>query len=243
MIYQLYDSDIRSLASKPETGMGYQIIRAELYGSHMARKFVVYNSEIAIDLNDTFLENKTKLFSSGVVMHFSESKWKFDHITKFSKLGLDTASIRVLNKSEAASNIRTLSFSEKSAKKRNTGGVAAIDAKAEYADGKEIFVRLSAFEDDRRIDFVANKLKEGSFTTTTQDYKDCCSSGDDPVDRYALPNDEEIKWAFYIQPTTSDYLQRGTVQPAFGHAGGGIECYFANGTSNNTYLEKKEYGK
>ena len=65
----------------------------------------------------------------------------------------------------------------------------------------------------------------------------------DPVDRYALPNDEEIKWSFYIKPKTVDILQRGIVQPAFDHAGGGIECYFIYGTSKETYLGTKEYGK
>jgi hypothetical protein len=58
-----------------------------------------------------------------------------------------------------------------------------------------------------------------------------------------LPNEEEIKWAFYIKPKSSDTLQRGIVQPAFDHAGGGIECYFDKGSSKDTYIEKREYGK
>ncbi len=243
MIYQLYDSDIRALASKPETGMGYQIIEAETSFLHYRRKYIVYNSEIAIDLNDSFLEHKTKLFSNRVIKHYFNHQERFDSLSSFDKLNIETKSIRLIAKSEAAGSIRSLSFALKSTKNRHTGSIGAINAITETANGKEIFVRLSAFEDDRRIDFAAKKLKEGSFTTTTEDYKDCYSTGDDPVDRYALPNEEEIKWAFYIQPKTSDTLQRGIVQPAFEHAGGGIECYFANGTSNNSYLEKREYGK
>jgi hypothetical protein len=62
------------------------------------------------------------------------------------------------------------------------------------------------------------------------------------VDRYALPNDEEIKHAFMIVPKKSDKLQRGIVQPAFGKTGGGIEAYFNQGTSLNTFINRKDYG-
>ena len=68
-------------------------------------------------------------------------------------------------------------------------------------------------------------------------------SNDDPIDRYALPNDETIKWAFYIQPKSWDKLQKGIVQPAFDHYGGGIEVYFEDETSYNTYFEKRICGK
>jgi len=54
---------------------------------------------------------------------------------------------------------------------------------------------------------------------------------------------KRIKWAFYILPKKDDSLQRGIVQPAFDHDGGGIEAYFENGTSNQTFLEKRAYGK
>jgi len=103
-------------------------------------------------------------------------------------------------------------------------------------------VRLSAYENDKRIDFEKKRLKDGTYTTTLYDYISCVKTKDDPVDRYALPNDETIKWAFYVQPKSNDTLQRGIVQPAFGHAGGGIEAYFENGTAENTYLLKKQYG-
>jgi hypothetical protein len=104
-------------------------------------------------------------------------------------------------------------------------------------------VRLSAYENDHRIDFEKKRLIEGSYTTTHLDYLDCVKLCDDPVDRYALPNDEPVEWAFYILPQTKDQLQRGVAQPAFGHAGGGIEAYFENGTSNDTYFVTKPYGK
>jgi len=242
MIYQLYSSDKETLLHKPETGMGYQIVEASKHGSYDTKKYIVYNSEVAVDLDSNFLSYKTKLFSNRVIKHVVDGQQKFEAISSLSMLPLETKSIVVLNKKQAPI-LKTFSAVEKVQNKRHSGSTGAIDSRVEFANGQEIFVRLSAFEDDKRIDFVEKKLKEGAYTTTEQDYKDCVSEKDNPVDRYALPNDEEIKWSFYIKPKTVDTLQRGIVQPAFDHAGGGIECYFANGTSKETYLEKREYGK
>ena len=128
-------------------------------------------------------------------------------------------------------------------KHRHRGGTGARDNPIEAANGAELFVRLSAYENDHRIDFEKKKLKKGSYTTTDLDYKDCVKYYDDPVDRYALPNDELIEWAFYILPKLLDELQRGIVQPAFGHDGGGIEVFFEKGTSDDTFLFRRPYGK
>lgn len=242
MVYELYVSAQASLLQKPETGMGYQIIEAK-YGTLERRQYVVYNSEVAIDLDSNFLDYKTKLFSNRVIRHVTtRGLQKFDAIDDLNLLPIETASISVLSKNQAP---KFISFSavEKNKKKRHSGTTGALGSRVEFANGQDIFVRLSAFEDDKRIDFDEKKLKTGSYTTTDQDYKDCLSEKDNPVDRYALPNDEEIKWSFYIKPVTMDTLQRGVVQPAFDHAGGGVESYFANGTYKETYLEKREYGK
>jgi len=48
----------------------------------------------------------------------------------------------------------------------------------------------------------------------------------DPIDRYALPNEIPIEWAFYIQPSINDLLLRGNVKANFGKKGGGREVYF-----------------
>lgn len=242
MIYRLYTSGTENLLRKPETGMGYQIVEASTYATYATKRYIVYNSEVAIDLDSNFLSYKTKLFSNRIIKHVVNGQQKFEAISNLSLLPLEAKSIVVLNKKQAPI-LKSFSVFEKVQNKRHSGTIGAIDGKIEFANGREIFVRLSAFEDDKRIDFTEKKLKDGSYTTTEQDYKDCVSEKDNPVDRYALPNDEEIKWSFYIRPKPGDTLQRGIVQPAFDHAGGGIECYFANGTSKETYLEKREYGK
>jgi len=233
MIYKLFISDSNTLQHKPETGMGYQIVEATRFGQTGVKRYIVYNSELVVNLDADFKTYKRQIFSEG----FSKV------LNRSNELILETNSIRVLNKAEIIQS-KALGFSEtKANKKRHSGDKGAKDNSQENANGTEVFVRISAYEDDKRIDFGDKKLKPGSYTTTEKDYNECVWTNDDPIDRYALPNDETIKWAFYIKPRTSDILQRGIVQPAFEHEGGGIEAYFENGTSTNTYFQKKSYGK
>ncbi len=228
MIYKAFSAFSNVLISKPETGMGYQVIDARKSGKFTSERFVVYNSELIVELDNRFETFKRQIISEG-----------FSNILNKSDL-LSLEIVNVLPKSQIK-QIRFLAESKRNNMVRYSGGVGAIDAKKENADGKEVFVRLSAYADDKRIDFANKKLKPGSYTTTLIDYQTCKRLNDDPVDRYALPNDETIKWAFHIQPKTSDQLQRGIVQPAFGHDGGGIEAYFENGTSIETFLYKLPY--
>ena len=74
-----------------------------------------------------------------------------------------------------------------------------------------------------------------------EDYLACKAKAEDPAERYALPNNDEIKFAFHIRPVKKDTLQRGTVQPANGKRGGGKEVYFENGTSKDTFLKQTSY--
>jgi hypothetical protein len=59
----------------------------------------------------------------------------------------------------------------------------------------------------------------------------CKYTKEDPIERYALPNNDEIKFVFYIQPIRTNTLQRGIVQPANEKQGGGKEVYFDQGTA------------
>jgi hypothetical protein len=212
--------------------MGYQLIEAKLLLQSYVKKYIVYNSELIIELDEKINENKLYIFEKGYLAVLNESK----------SLLLDTQSIKLIPK-PVVIQIGSLNESIIKNKHRYSGGKGAKENKIEDADGKEIFVRLSISDNDRRIDFIKKRLKDGAFTTTTQDYLDCLRFQDDPSDRYALPSNEKPKWSYYIQPKKGDKLQRGIVQPAFNHIGGGIEAYFQFGTSDSTYLDKRPYGK
>ncbi len=218
----------------PETGMGYQIIDAIKRDKHtrerFSERFVVYNSVLIVPYDSTFIESKRQLIKEG-----------FNNILDKSD-SLPLENVTLVYKS-AIQEMRVLSESKKRYRKRYSGGSSAIDNPKEDADGKEHFVRLSAYQNDRRIDFENKKLRPGTYATTSRDYMDCVQLADDPIDRYALPNDATVKWAFYIQPRAKDTLQRGIVQPAFGQDGGGLEVYFVDGTSRDTYKVTRPYGE
>ncbi|MBI4826148.1 MAG: hypothetical protein HY807_06965 [Nitrospirae bacterium] len=232
MIFKASDLDQAKFLSLSETGMGYQIIEARRYGKVNKESFVVYNSELIIDYDNQFSEFKRKTITEGYSIM----------LNKANKLSIETSSISLVPRSKITES-RYFTESQNKAKSRESGGKGAAESSQETANGKELFVRLSAYKNDKRIDFVNNRLLPGTFTTTNLDYSLCVRLSDDPIDRYALPNDEQLKWAFSIQPKTTDILQRGIVQPAFGRNGGGVEAYFKNGTSNNTYSGTKPYGK
>ena len=228
MIYKAQSQFTQSLLSLPETGMGYQIIDANRQGRFSTERFVVYNSELIVELDNNFNTIKRQILLESYTKMFSQSDF----------IALESP---ILVRQSAVRNVRTFSESSMNTKGRHSGTTGAIDNPPRYASGSEMFVRLSAYPDDKRIDFVKMKLKSGSYTTTEADYLTCKKYSDDPVDRYALPNDETIKWAFYIRPKSNDQYRPGVVQPANGHNGGGIEALFDNGTSDGTYLEKKPY--
>jgi len=119
----------------------------------------------------------------------------------------------------------------------------AKDNPVQLANGRMAFVRLSAFYDDKRIDRVNKCIRPGSYTTTMADYLTCILPLNkfDPIDRYAIPNNDPIKWVFDIIPKAGDSFQQGVVQPDFGKKGGGVECYFEKGTSFGSFTSEAEF--
>lgn len=220
MYYKLSSSQEFDLLNLPESGMGYQIIDAVKAGTYRREKFVILNSEIAIEMNGYEDGYVRKIINEGI----SKVKASANLIT--------LNSLTVLNERQ---------FRNYLSEPKNDNEKGALDNPIESANGNEMFVRLSAFDDDKRVDKVNRCLRPGSYTTTFEDYFQCVYTDDDPIERYALPNNEEIKFAFNIQPLISDTLQRGRVQPANGKRGGGKEAYFAKGTAKGTFKNQTPY--
>ena len=220
MYYRLTVSQEHEFLRLPETGMGYQIIEAAKTGSYSRERYIVLNSEIAIEMNGM----EEYLISMVLLQGTEACKRNLEFIQ--------------LNSIQLINNKLFRDIVKEPENKKDKG---AIDNPVENANGEEVFVRLSAFDNDRRVDKENRCLRPGSFTTTEADYLVCKYLNDDPVERYALPNNDEIKWAFYIQPDKTDTLQRGTVQPANGKRGGGKEAYFDKGTAKGTFFKQTEY--
>ncbi len=220
MIYKLAIEQEIHLLRLPETGMGFQVVEASQYGSYLREKFLVLNSEVVVKINESTSENVRKVINEGV------EKFKAS-----AQLIILTA-MTVLNEKQFRNIIN---------ESANPIERAAIENPVEEANGKEIFTRISAFEDDKRIDKIKLCLREGSYTTTNLDYLKCKETNDDPIERYALPNNDKIQFAFHIQPIKSDTLQRGIVQPANGKIGGGDEAFFAKETAFGTFKQQTFY--
>ncbi|MEO6130298.1 MAG: hypothetical protein ABIQ02_00515, partial [Saprospiraceae bacterium] len=193
---------------------------------------LVLYSEILIDLDDEFFKYRNFLSTKGfdeIVRSSPQISDPLDNL-RLGKKEMYPGHLKIVNDEKRKYHVR---------KEKNT----AINNLVEKGNGIEKFIRLSAFKNDKRIDVELKRLREGSYTTTIIDYLECLKILADPVDRYALPSDEKIKFAFYIQPTKDDELQRGVVQPAFEHSGGGDEVFFNAGTSANTLIKISPYGQ
>ena len=155
MIHKASFADIVKLLSLPETGMGYQMFEAALYGRSQKSKYCAYNGELIIDLDNNFASNKRLVFSR----HFSAI------LNETKSLAIETSSITILRKAQIVDTVKNLALevkmmseSAKKDKNRYSGGKGAVDNTKENASGKEIFVRVSAYENDRRIDFTKKRL-------------------------------------------------------------------------------------
>ncbi|HEV8079468.1 MAG TPA: hypothetical protein VGP43_02060 [Chitinophagaceae bacterium] len=220
MYYKLSTLQEKELLNKPETGMGYQVVEATKQNSYTLQKYLVLNSEIVIEMDANESIYIKKVINEGTIA----IKASADFVT--------LSSIYVLNEKQ---------FRNVVSERKNEHEKGAIENPVVNADGEEIFVRLSAFDNDRRVDKINKCLRPGSFTTTMDDYLKCKSSNDDPVERYALPSNYKIQFAFHIQPRKADTLQRGIVQPANEKRGGGKEAYFDKGTAQGTFLKQASY--
>ena len=210
--------------------MGYQIIIAALNTVNKFQKYVVYNSELVIDLDSSFQLNKTHIKTVGYSTLLSQVKtisFKLNTITVADKSILKDKSV-LLKESSIMFN-------------RKIGKNEAINGTIDFNSTHETFVRISPFDKDCRIDEENGKLLPGSFATTLNDYCSCIETNDFPIDRYVLPFTEGLKWVYYIKAHPSDLLQKGIFQPAFNQLGGGVEVYFNFGTFEKTIIEKSPY--
>jgi len=116
MIYKAYSSDSAKLLSLPETGMGYQVIEGQLTGSYSTKRYVVYNSNLIVDLDDNFSRNKQLIINRGYNLVLNES----------SLLNIKTDSIKLIAK-KSITESRYLSDSKININKRQSGSKGAVD--------------------------------------------------------------------------------------------------------------------
>lgn len=101
-----------------------------------------------------------------------------------------------------------------------------------YTEPGDMFIRLSAFDNDKRILADGSVLK-GTYATTWTDMK-VTPSGLAAVGRYALPNRLSAYYLYRIIPPVGTAVLFGTVTPNYGLCGGGVEVFFPDGCSKGS---------
>lgn len=203
----------KKLLSLPESGMGYQIVDAT-YSDSSRKECIVLNATIA---EPTYGRNVRDVLKS---VSLSEA----ERVFKFTAASTEIIDVQLKEDKGIFKGAVTKLSEAKGAK----------TASEEVTKKDEKFVRFSAFEEDFRIDKVNKKFTPGTYATTLEDAKHCISNRINPVVRYALPNNYEVKYAFHISPLEKTPVKRGIVEPANDQPGGGVEVLFPKGTDNNT---------
>jgi hypothetical protein len=206
------------LLNRVESGMGYQVVEATL-ADDKAKRGVVLNSEILI-FDDESLDEFARHFRF------------FEYNTALRELpssGRQVKALRVI--APTAAHQPPAAVRESSAGYvQKTGGAA--DAQPEKTETGDVFRRFSAFPNDRRIR-PDGGVYPGTYGTTAED-GDKVKTGQEAVERYALPNPMPASYRFTIEPHKDTVIKKGIAQPAYGHRGGGVEVLFVEGTHPKT---------
>jgi len=209
---KLAATHVSGLLAQPETGMGYQTV--EVKCTTGIRKATVYNAELIL-----WEEEPRTYLAEGVYQRMVKAADSIE--------ARKIESIRVIR---PARPTRQRSAMEKFAERLL--GKPATEGKQNKTNEGEVFMRFTAYPNDRRIT-SDKRLLPGTYATTEADSKNV-KTGTEAVERYALPDPKPAKYRFRIDPLKDTVYREGTVQPAYGHEGGGVEVLFDNGTDKNT---------
>lgn len=219
----LDETSIRSLMDLPETGMGFQLVEASVWGD--VKPFLVFNSERAIDLSEIAMEpgdDPSVVLRNGLKI----IELMKDDIVRTMFMAPQPNSFRLLA-SRVPADRRT--------------AVAAIAVKAtlpsslvKHVPGllaPRTFHRFSAFNPDRRVDPSTGSFLPGTYACPESEVP-FVPTGFIAVGRFALPNSLPASHHFAIEAPAGTTVDFGTVAPAFGQAGGGVEAFFAGPVKN-----------
>lgn len=209
---KLTERFIESLVHQPESGMGYQIVKAE-YNRGIING-VVYNADLVVFEYESQRINTSE---------------QYQELLKTAST--DTSLIKSISVIPPQS---TQMKSVYQISEEKPLGKPATEGEIEETEKNEIFKRFTAYKNDRRIT-AKGSLLPGTYATTEEDARNV-KTGKEAVERYALPNPNPAIYRFTINPEGNTKIQKGKVQPAYRHEGGGVENIFVDGTTDNTVL-------
>lgn len=225
-IWNLNEKAINSLIELPETGMGFQLVEAVNWGN--PTPFIVFNSELAIDISDLGLipsDDPSIILNNGLRIVESLKSYKENIFSAPSPHSFKLLSSRIST---------VLSYVPKGKASLKTSLKVSLMSsliKKVVLKKSRIFHRFSAFNPDKRVDPKTGNFLPGTYATTETEVP-FIPSGFAAVGRFALPNNLPASHHYVIEAPSGITAEFGTVAPAFGQAGGGVEVYFKNAVIN-----------
>ena len=215
----LHESWRAALAQQPETGMGFQVLELQHDPYGTVRHALVLNGMDARE------------WSRGSLAVREEVEQAADTVLRALEGEVGRTFFRVLSRSEAE-NVGALESAA-------VGDGPADGAPIEESLPGESFLRFSAYANDCRI-LTDGSVTPGTYVTTREDGMTYVKSGMDAVRRYALPSPEPAVHRYQLEPPRLILVRRGTVRPAFGQPGGGVEAIFERGAPAGTRRKQDE---
>jgi hypothetical protein len=222
LMWHLKDSAIESLLALPETGMGFQLVEAVIWGK--STPLLVLNSSSAIDLSQaelipsddpiTILRNGARIVEAmrpdivQTLMAAPEPHSFRLLSTRIGKLPMQISTSPPLHAAKPSSLVKRVSL-----------------------PANRAFHRFSAFNPDRRVNPITGDFLPGTYAAPESEVA-FVPTGFVAVGRFALPNNLPASYHYEIEAPPGTVVDFGTVAPAFGQAGGGVEAYFSTAVTN-----------
>jgi hypothetical protein len=217
------DAQREELLKLPETGMGFQLVEARLEGA--LRRFLVWNATTALDLSFLDLQASD---SPSVIMANEERIIEAANREEMTLLmAPGPRSFRLLGTRVGSGPQPT-----------TTARIAATPSslvKHVTLTAPRAFHRFSAFNPDRRVDPKTGDFIPGTYAVPESELP-FIPTGFAAVGRCALPNTQPASHHYSLRAVVGTRVSFGTVAPAFGQSGGGVEAFFASGAVNQPPL-------
>ncbi len=208
-----------ALLALPETGAGFQLISARLRNSR--RDFLVLNADRALELSDIpeLIDPRSLILINLWISEALNSSPLFILSPSLSEIELLTTRVHDLF---GAAN----SFSSSVAL-----APASSLVKSTVLSHPRRFHRFSAFHPDKRVDPTTGDFSSGTYACPDSELP-FVPTGFAAVGRFALPSPLPASNHYVIEAAIGTPVQFGTVGPAFGQSGGGVEALFTAGATN-----------
>lgn len=217
-VLNLEPSARSELLALPESGMGFQHVEALYQGR--ATQFLVLNGEWALEL--TSLELAEGSDPATIEANGAQVMTALRDVSRGYMASWKPSNFTILTSRVGALATR--------------GSVPVIAppsslVKRYLLPSSRTFHRYSAFNPDRRVDARTGDWLPGTYATTESE-RAFVPTGFVAVGRFALPNKLPASHLYTIQAASGTDVSFGTVAPAFGQSGGGVEAFFIDAVVN-----------